>query len=220
MSSIIPKRSIKVDVISDVLCPFCFLGKRKLDRAIKITNQKGLNVKVERKFHPFLLRPDLKLDSSLIEKKFGKEGARQRETALRESGQEEGINFSGDGTVSQTTDAHRLSAYAYDKGGEEMQLTLLDNLFCGHFEQGRDFGSHEFLAEQAVVSRLFPTKDEAKAWLSTDKKKEEVLLEIACVELTGVTGVPLFIIDNKYTIAGAQDPDVFVNLFEKLAHSE
>jgi len=176
---------------------------------------------VKRKFHPFVLDPTLKVDSARDKKqhykqKFGAERFATMEQAMKMRGQDAGINFSYGGKISQTTDSHRLLSYAYDKGGEAMQLDLIEKLFNGYFEREQDNGSMDFLSEQAVAANLFPSADAAKSWLKTDEKTEEVARGIQSAQKAGVTGVPFFVVDDKYAISGAQDPEVFLQVFEKI----
>jgi len=218
-------RQIKIDVTSDTICPFCFIGKRNLDKAISIAKEKGLNLGYNIQYHPFLLDPTLKPDSARdkrlhYEKKFGKDRFVLMEKMMKERGKKCGIDFSYDGKISQTTDSHRLIAYAYEKGGEEMQLDLIEKLFNGYFEREQDVGNADFLAEQAVGAKLFPTAEDAKAWLATDEKKAEVASEIRDAQMKGITGVPFFVLNNKYAISGAEDPELFVEVFTRLAGTE
>ncbi|KII95542.1 hypothetical protein PLICRDRAFT_170182 [Plicaturopsis crispa FD-325 SS-3] len=220
-------RKIKIDITSDSICPFCFIGKRKLDKAIEVVKQKGLNIEISRQFHPFLLDPTLVDDvpqdkRARYESKFGKERFVQMEKMMKGRGKEVGIEFSYDGPLSQTTNSHRLISLAYDKGGEALQLSLVENLFSGYFEHGADIGSREFLSEQAVKAGVFSSVEECKEWLATDAKKQasEVARGIRDAQLQGISGVPFFVVDEKYAVSGAQDPEVFVQIFEKLAKDQ
>ncbi|KLO18296.1 thioredoxin-like protein [Schizopora paradoxa] len=216
-------RTIRVDVTSDSICPFCFLGKRKLERAVEIANnEKGLNVKLDIQYHPFLLDPTLTTDKPVDKReryyeKFGKERFVQMENMMKERGKEVGINFSYGGKLRQTTDSHRLFALAYDKGGEKMQQDLVERIFAGYFEQEKDVGDADFLAEQAVQASVFANVDEAKAWLKSDAKITEVAKGIREAQMMGITGVPFFVLNKKYALSGAQDPEVFVEVFERLS---
>jgi len=222
----IKPREIKIDITSDSICPFCYIGKRKLERAISIAKDKGLNLSFKLQFHPFLLDPTLKEDTPVVKRdryvsKFGgHERVQAMEKMMIERGKEVGIDFSYGGKLRQTTKSHRLISYAYDKGGQGMQLVLVERLFKGYFEQEQDIGDLEFLSEQAVSAGLFTTADEAKAWLATDEKKHEVTKEIRDAQMMGITGVPFFVINQKYAISGAEDPELFVEVFERFAGSK
>jgi len=215
-------REIRVDITSDSICPFCFIGKRKLERALDIANnEKGLNVKLNIQYHPFLLDPTLTTEKAVDKReryyeKFGKERFGQMEKQMIERGKEVGINFSYGGKLRQTTDSHRLIELAYDKGGQKMQEDLVERLFNGYFEQEKDVGDLGFLAEQAVGASVFDSVEDAKAWIASNAKLAEVAKGIRDAQMTGITGVPFFVLNKKYAVSGAQDPEMFVEVFERL----
>jgi len=222
MASAVAPRRIKIDITSDPICPFCFIGKRKLERAIEIAKEKELNLEYDIQFHPFLLDPTLKPGLSVNKreryvKKFGADRAPLMQKMMTERGKENGINFSFGGNISQTTDSHRLLELAYEKGQQTMQLAFVEKLFNGYFEREQDVGDYDFLSEQAVSVGLFPTVEEAKEWLKTDEKKAEVARGIRESQAMGITGVPFFLFNNKYAISGAEDSELFVEVFERLA---
>ncbi|PAV18071.1 thioredoxin [Pyrrhoderma noxium] len=211
---------LKIDVISDSICPFCYIGKRKLDRAIDIAKEKGLKLEFDVQFHPFLLDPTLTEDNpvnkrSRYAEKFGKERSVTLEKMMIERGKQSGINFSYGGDVRQTTKSHRLIALAYEKGGQDMQKNIIERLFNGYFEREQDIGDIDFLSTQASDVGLFPTSDDAKIWLESDEKKEEVQTAIQRAQMMGVSGVPFFILNNKYAISGAEESELFVEVFER-----
>ncbi|EJD07845.1 thioredoxin-like protein [Fomitiporia mediterranea MF3/22] len=212
---------IKIDVTSDSICPFCFIGKRKLDRAIEMAKEKGLNADFEVEFLPFLLDPTLKEDEPVskklrYEQKFGKERFDSMEAAMIERGKLNGINFSYGGNVRQTTDSHRLLTLAYEKRGQIMQADLVEKMFSGYFEQEQDIGDRDYLTTQAVAAGLFSSVEEAKNWLATDAKKEEVQQGILKAQAMGISGVPFFVFNNKFAISGAEDSELFVQVFERI----
>jgi len=223
MSNPAEPREIRVDVTSDSICPFCFIGKRKLERALDIANnEKGLNLKLNIQYHPFLLDPTLTTEKAVDKReryneKFGKERFVQMEKQMIERGKDIGINFSYGGKLRQTTDSHRLIELAYDKGGQKTQQDLVERLFIGYFEQEKDVGDPDFLAEQAAGASVFANVEEAKAWIASDAKLAEVAKSIRDAQMMGITGVPFFVLNKKYAISGAQDPELFVEVFERLA---
>ncbi|KAL5483569.1 hypothetical protein ACEPAI_8801 [Sanghuangporus weigelae] len=212
---------IKIDVTSDSICPFCFIGKRKLDRAIEIAKERGMNAEFGVEFHPFLLDPTLREDEpedkrERYHRKFGKERFEGMEKMMIQRGKQVGINFSYEGKVRQTTDSHRLLALAYEKGGQTMQLNLAEKLFSGYFEREQDIGDRDFLSAQAVAIGLFPNEDEAKAWLASDAKRKEVQQGIMKAQAMGISGVPFFVFNNKFAISGAEEPELFVQVFGRI----
>ncbi|KAL5532387.1 hypothetical protein ACEPAF_5957 [Sanghuangporus sanghuang] len=222
---------IKIDVTSeeiliifppqDSICPFCFIGKRKLDRAIEIAKERGMNAEFGVEFHPFLLDPTLREDEpedkrERYHRKFGKERFEGMEKMMIQRGKQVGINFSYGGKVRQTTDSHRLLALAYEKGGQTMQSNLVEKLFSGYFEREQDVGDRDFLSAQAVAVGLFPNEDETKSWLASDAKRKEVQQGIMKAQAMGISGVPFFVFNNKFAISGAEEPELFVQVFERV----
>ncbi|KAL5505026.1 hypothetical protein ACEPAH_7689 [Sanghuangporus vaninii] len=212
---------IKIDVTSDSICPFCFIGKRKLDRAIEIAKERGMNAEFGVEFHPFLLDPTLREDEpedkrERYNRKFGKERFEGMEKTMIQRGKQVGINFSYGGKVRQTTDSHRLLALAYEKGGQTMQSNLVEKLFSGYFEREQDVGDRDFLSAQAVAVGLFPNEDETKSWLASDAKRKEVQQGIMKAQAMGISGVPFFVFNNKFAISGAEEPELFVQVFERI----
>jgi len=220
------KKPLKIDVISDSICPFCFIGKRNLDKAISISAEQNIPLSFDVEFHPFLLDPSQKPGDppqdkrQRYESKFGKERFAAMKQMMKERGKMVGIDFSYDGPVSQTTDSHRLLSYAYSRGGTPLQSALIERLFSGYFEHNADVGSPEFLATSAVEAGVFPTKEEAKEWVEGDELRNEVTKGVRRAQMMGVSGVPFFLIDQKYAISGAEDPELFVQVFDKIAKGE
>ncbi|KAH8110888.1 thioredoxin-like protein [Phellopilus nigrolimitatus] len=216
MATISPPKKVKIDVTSDSICPFCFIGKRKLERAIDIAKERGLNLDFDVEFHPFLLDPTLDTDVPVskrmrYEGKYGAERFAAMEKAMVARGRENGINLQ----VRQTTESHRLIALAYEKGGMKMQSELIEKLFNGYFEREQDIGDINFLAKEAVEVGLFPGTIEAEAWIVSDEKKTEVQRGIREAQMMGISGVPFFVLNNKYAISGAEDSELFVEVFER-----
>lgn len=109
--------------------------------------------------------------------------------------------------VRNTTDSHRVLERAFGTGGTNSQRRLLELIYAGHFERGEDIGDHEFLASSAVTAGLFPDVEAGKAWLKGDEEVEAVDAACKKAQAIGITGVPFLIVDGKYAISGAQDPE-------------
>ncbi|MEW5421782.1 DsbA family oxidoreductase [Amorphus sp. 3PC139-8] len=200
---------ISVDVVSDVMCPWCFIGKRRLERAI--AELPDIDVKVH--WRPFQLDPTLppegKDRETYLEEKFGgPEEAEEIYDRIRETGREEGIPFAFEKIARSpnTIDAHRLLRWAAVEGVQE---ALVERLFSLYFLEGGDLTSHATLVTAAREAGLDPAVTEAL--LQSDADREAVEEEIAMAQKIGVTGVPCFIVDNRYAVLGAQDASVIAD---------
>lgn len=154
------------------------------------------------------------------------------ETMMARNGEPYGISFNYDGVVRNTTLSHRLMEVAFDKGGWEKQLGLLNVLFPHYFEKAGDPGDADALSDIGVQSGIFATKDEAKAFFAGSQYEEEVQRAFREAHAKGITGVPHFELlagDVKQSagdtqaikaeIPGAQDPETFVAVFKQIAEA-
>ena len=210
--------AITIDVVSDVVCPWCYLGKKRLDKAIEAV---GDDLAVAVTFRPYQLNPDMPAEGidhkkHLAEKLGGDEAVTRAHDMLAGLGQEAGIAFDFPAVKisPNTLDAHRLLRWAMIEG-PEVQNRVAVALFKAYFEEGRKVGDRTVLLDiaeacgmdRAVVTALF------SAGADVDSVKEE----ISMARDMGVTGVPCFIIDNKYAVMGAQSVDVLTNAFREIA---
>lgn len=210
--------AITIDVVSDVVCPWCYLGKKRLEQAIEAV--KG-DLAVAVTFRPYQLNPDMPAEGvdhkkHLAEKLGGEEAVTRAHEMLAGLGQEAGIDFDFPAVKisPNTLDAHRLLRWAMIEG-PEVQSRVAVALFKAYFEEGRNVGDRAVLLDiaeacgmdRAVVTALF------SAGADVDSVKEE----IGMARDMGVTGVPCFIIDNKYAVMGAQSVDVLTNAFREIA---
>jgi len=132
-------------------------------------------------------------------------------------GKEVGINFSFGGKTGNTRDSHRLVQLGKTKSAE-VQTRVVEELFKSYFEKEKDITSHETLREAGVKAGL--EGEEVEEWLKSDKGGAEVDKEVAEAQMRGVSGVPNFVLQEKYEIGGAQDPNAFVRVFEKVKAME
>ena len=205
-------RSVTIDVVSDAVCPWCYIGKRKLGAALSLLG----DVKVDVRWRPFQLDATIPPEGmrriDYLTRKFGPERIGQMNARLIETGQEVGIAFAFDRIERSpnTLDAHRLIRWAQPQG---VQDALVERLFKLYFEEGRDIGDRNVLAdaasefglERAVVMRM----------LEADTDKAAVQEEIASAQRMGVSGVPFFIFDGKYALSGAQPPQAIAAAITK-----
>ncbi|TFK49506.1 thioredoxin-like protein [Heliocybe sulcata] len=218
---------IKLVVISDVICPWCYIGQKELlaaiDQMASIPNL--CPVKFDIEFRPFRLLTSLKDDEPPVEKdkwytaRFGKEKYENIQQMVGVRAKKVGVNISWDGKLSQSTAAHRLLQKAWKTGGQRLQQPLLTGLFKTFLEDAKDIGDKEVLAECAAETGAM-SKEEAIEFLETDEGLAEVNSMIADTKAKGITGVPFTIIDGKWAVSGGQTADVYVQIFTKLASME
>ncbi len=203
---------MRIDIFSDVVCPWCFIGKRRLERALAERPQE----QVEIHWRAFQLNPDMPVQGmprqTYLQTKFGgPERAAQIYETIRENGRKEGLDFQFEkiGTTPNTVRAHRLIRFASERGASD---ALVEKLFTGYFYDGRNIGDVEALADIAEDAGL--DRDEAIAFLNGNESVADVLAETRFAYENGINGVPCFIFDRRYALAGAQEPEAFFPLFE------
>ncbi|QKD03864.1 DsbA family oxidoreductase [Mesorhizobium loti] len=209
--------AITVDVVSDVVCPWCFIGQKRLDKAISAVGDAEVHVR----WRPFQLDPTIppqgKDRREYMLAKFGSdERIRDIHARIEPLGEAEGISFAFDAikVAPNTLDAHRLIRWA-GAAGEAVQNKLVRRLFQLNFEEGANIGDHAVLVEAAreagmdasVVATLLPV----------DADVEAVRTEIATASRMGISGVPCFLLDGKYAVMGAQDVDTLSDAIRQVA---
>ena len=201
----------------------CYVGKNKLERGIAAYQKAhpSSNDIFETTWLPFYLNPQAPktgIDKrEYYESKFGDAKASMIFDRLTAVGKDVGIDFSFGGKTGSTRDAHRLAQLAKAKG-TDVQKRVVEELFAAYFENEKDITSHDVLREAAVKAGL--DEGEVKAWLESDKGGPEVDKEVMEAQMRGVSGVPNFVLQDKYEIGGAQDAEAFVSCFEKLKEME
>lgn len=195
-----------IDVVSDVVCPWCFIGKRHLESALAGTPEAQATAV---RWHPFELNPDLPLEGvdrrSYLEAKFGGPArAAEIYARVREAGARAGIAFDFDAIRRQpnTRDAHRLIAWAQSRGDAN---ALVERLFLAYFAEGRFVGDRETLIALAAEAGL--DADEARGWLDSGVGADEIGAAEERVRALGISGVPFFIFGGKVVLSGAQPPE-------------
>lgn len=208
---------ITIDVISDVVCPWCFLGRQRLKAALAMLPE--LNVEV--RWRPFQLDPALPKQGKerkryLVEKLGSQSRVNEAHDQLMALGKEADIEFDFDAIeiAPNTLDAHRLIHWAGEISAE-LQDRVVGELFSMYFEQGLDIGSHEILVEAAEDTGMEYTIIETL--LADDTDKQTVQTQIETASQMGVTGVPCFIIDQKYAVMGAQSAEALADAIAQIA---
>ena len=205
------ERALMVEVYSDVICPWCYVGKRRLERALQ---QMRETVKTHVAWRPFQLNPTMPkngMDRTVyLEAKFGSLNVfGEMEQRLLEAGKTEQISFAFQ-TIMRTPNtllAHRLIWYAGHQGHQD---AVVERLFRGYFEEGLDIGSLTVLVELADQAGL-----KAEQFLESEEGVAEVKAEESVGHKLGIRGVPYFVVDKIYGISGAQPIEVFVSTLEK-----
>lgn len=202
------KASLAVDVVSDIVCPWCFIGKRKLERALAELDGSEPSLDVKVRWHPFQLNPDLPTDgiprTSYVEQKFGGAGRAAGVYArVTSAGEAVGIPFRFDRIERQpnTFDGHRLIAWAQQQGDA---TALVERFFSAFFLEGRRIGDRDELARLAAECGW--SHRDAHAMLESDAMREVVENESREAIEVGIQGVPLFIFNGSVAVSGAQDP--------------
>lgn len=199
---------IKIDVVSDVVCPWCYIGKRRLEKAI---DQLKGQIDVEVEFHPFELNPDMPKEGKsqkehLTHKFGGVDRYKQITSNVTKVAAEEGLKFNFDKqeVSPNTRDAHRIIRYAKSEG---KQAVVKEAFLKAYFEEGIDLSKKENLLAIATKSGLKTTN--VSSLLNSDEGIVEIELEERMHAQHGISGVPFFIINNKYGVSGAQPSEVF-----------
>lgn len=202
--------TITVDVISDVICPWCYIGKRRLEKAIA-----ALGTPVKVRWLPFQLNPAMPNEGiSRREyriKKFGSwERSQELDAKVIAVGKEEGIDFAFDRIerTPNTLDAHRLIWLAEAEGSQD---AVVEALFRAYFTEGRGISNHKTLLD--VVAEAGLDRAKAEAVLNGDEGMEAIQQAGELSRRHHVDGVPFFIVNGQITLAGAQPPEAFMEAF-------
>jgi len=208
-----------IDVISDVVCPWCFIGKRNLEAALRTWNQQNPGEESPRvRWHPFQLNPGLPQEGIpreryVAEKFGGPERAKEIYARVANAGRQAGIEFRFDAIQRQpnTVDAHRLIHVSEDEGLQDM---MVETLFRSYFLDAADLTSKEKLVDIAADAGM--ARQKIETYLESDA--DRLLIENADhrARTIGVQGVPFFIFDQKYAVSGAQPPEVLVDVMRKV----
>lgn len=201
---------LNIDVVSDFVCPWCFLGKVRMDKAVAEFARKHPDTEIRVNWLPFFLNPGTPVAGEpyrpFLEAKFGgKRGANEVQAQVADAARPDGVVFDFERirTRPNTLKAHRLSYRAQSLGYLPTQVAALaDALFRAHFQQGLDIGDADVLADIAVGCG--DVRDEVLEYLSTDQDAAAVKRMASKLGEQGVSGVPFFIINRKLGVSGAQ----------------
>ena len=211
------KQTVTVDVVSDVVCPWCYIGQKRLERAITAVPE----LDVEVRWRPYQLDPTIPAEGKdrrqyMIDKFGSEERIAEIHERIEGLGKDEGIDFAFDRikVAPNTLDAHRVIRWA-GAAGNGIQNELVRRLFSLNFEQGRNIGDPAVLIDAARDSGM----DEAVVMtlLPTEADRSEVQNEIATASRMGITGVPCFLLESKYAVMGAQDTATLADALRQVA---
>ena len=201
-----------IDIVSDVICPWCFIGKRRLEKALALRPELAVDIT----WRPFQLNPDMPAEGierqAYLAAKFGSDAHAGRIYAnVTEAGATVDIPFAFDRIrrTPNTRDAHRLVRYA---AGEDRTDAVVEGLFRAYFIDGRDIGDRAVLAE--IAGEVGLDRAEAAAWLEGAAALDQMLAEDRSARRLGINAVPCFIFERQYAVSGAQEPEFFLPVFD------
>lgn len=207
------QEKMPIAIVSDVVCPWCFIGKARLETALA---NHGLTDRVAITWLPYELNPDMPEEgmdrTAYLNAKFGPGKRKEIETRLSEAALESGVTFNWAKVTKSvnTRMAHMLIAAASTvQRGSEMNAAL----FKAYFQDGRDIGDLETLV--AIATELGFEETAARDELNNDELRESIIGLEAHAQKVGVTGVPFFIVDGKLAVSGAQPPEVWTQVFQQ-----
>lgn len=210
--------AINIDIVSDVMCPWCYIGKKRLEEAVRSLPEE---LDIDIRWRPYQLDPTLPKEGKdrkqYLEEKFGgSERAKQIYSNILDAGHEDNIafNFNGIKVSPNTLDAHRIIRWAASEA-PGVQDRLVDLLFKAYFIDGKNIGDNTVLLDAAEAAGMDRSITENLLVGTADCLEVEREIEVA--RKMGVTGVPCFILDNKYAVMGAQASDVLANAIRDVA---
>ena len=217
-------KKIRIDFVSDVVCPWCAVGLASLETALK---RLGGEIEAEINFQPFELNPDMLPEGEdrdeHLARKYGRskeEFAASRET-IRQRAASVGFTMNAQDRIYNTFDAHRLLHWAgtRDKpAGGESQAKLKDALLRAYFTDGLNVADPEVLVAKAEEAGLDPK--EARAILESDRYAQEVKMDEQAWLASGISSVPAIVVNRTYLISGGQPPEVFEQHLREMAHGK
>jgi predicted DsbA family dithiol-disulfide isomerase len=206
---------MQIDVISDTVCPWCYIGKRRLERALSLRPQIEFDVR----WRPFQLDPTTPVEGvdrkTYIERKFGSsEKIKPIHAALLKAGEDEGIAFAFEKITRtpNTLNSHRVIRWSHSLG---LQDKLVELLFRRYFVEGADIGQIKVLA--AIADEVGLDGELVEELLSSDADRESVEREDTMARKIGINGVPTYLIGGKVLVNGAQDAEHLVRVIDHVA---
>ena len=209
---------MKIEIWSDVVCPWCYIGKRRIENALAEFVHAD---EVEVHWRSYQLDPGAPTEptestSVMLAKKYGQspDGAQQMQDQVEAVAAEEGLIYRLSETLHlNTVDAHRVIHLAHAVGGNDLQGTVKEALLKAYFTDARNVADHAVLREVAVAAGLDAVRvDEV---LGSREFEDDVHADVAQAQAYGATGVPFFVIDQSYGVSGAQPTEAFTQVLER-----
>ncbi len=212
--------TLTVDIVSDVVCPWCYIGKRHVEKALADWQKANPDGSVSIRWHPFQLNPDLPPEGTdrkgYLEAKFGgPERAKEIYARVSAAGRNAGLDLNFDGILKQpnTLAAHALIAYAQSVDDGRHGDAVAERLFRAYFVNGEFIGDIDVLVAIAAECGLDPNA--TRAVISEAATLAQIAAQDAGVRQQGITGVPFFVFNQKIALSGAQPPDVMLDAMNK-----
>ena len=212
---------MRVEIWSDVVCPWCYIGKRRFEKAVSRLRADGITEPIEVVYRSYQLDPTAPIGSptparDAYAKKFGSpEMADQIFAKVTSVAAGEGIEFRMDRALrANTVPSHRALHWALSLHGEQAQSALKERLLAAYFTDGLDVGSADVLARCADETGL--PGEELRSWLDTDAGNAEVVADMRGAIEREISAVPTFVIDDRFMVPGAQEVDTFVNVLTRV----
>ena len=209
---------MKIEIWSDVVCPWCYIGKRRLENALAEFAHAD---EVDVHWRSYQLDPGAptrptESTTAMLARKYGQspEGAQQMQDRVEAVAAEEGLVYRLAETLHlNTVDAHRLIHLAHQQGGNELQGRAKEALLQAYFTEARNVADHDVLREVATAAGLDAARvDEV---LASREFEQDVHADVAQAQAYGATGVPFFVVDGKYGVSGAQPTETFTQVLER-----
>ena len=209
---------MKIEIWSDVVCPWCYVGKRRLETALAGFEHRD---EVEVVYRSFELDPTApqhghELTTGVLARKYGRteDEMRDMQQQLVEVAAQEGLAFRlFENVHTNTVDAHRVLQLALAEGGPDLQRELKEALLAAYFVRAEDVGDHDVLRAAARAAGLDGARVDAV--LASDEYADAVQADIAQARAYGATGVPFYVVDRKFGVSGAQPAEVFGQVLEQ-----
>jgi predicted DsbA family dithiol-disulfide isomerase len=209
---------VHIEIWSDVVCPWCYIGKRRLETALSEFDHRDEVEVVYRSFEldPSAPRHDHEPSLTALARRYGRSEAGMREMLQHviDTGAAEGLDLRLFHTVhTNTIDAHRLLHLALETGGPELQRELKEALLTAYFVDAQDVGDHTVL--RTVATGVGLAAERVDAVLAGEEYADAVAADVAQARAYGATGVPFFVVDQRYGVSGAQPAEVFSQVLEQ-----
>ncbi len=209
---------MKIEIWSDIVCPWCYIGKRRIENAL---DEFAHADEVEVHWRSYQLDPGAPTEptestSVMLAKKYGQslDGAKQMQDRVEAVAAEEGLIYRLSETLHlNTADAHRVIHLAHAHGGNELQGKVKEALLKAYFTEARNVADHTVLREVAVAAGLDGVRVEEV--LGSREFEADVHADVEQAQAYGATGVPFFVIDQKYGVSGAQPVEAFTQVLER-----